>query len=280
MARRKDTLTLSVPQGTKEQLERLAAQLDIYWGQQPSPSGLVTAISEGRLAVGPGFRLSPIQIQALEQAVRALADVGLFAQARTVVDLLIDRGDLNEPQRKQLFDSLNDSPKEGWRDRIDQQIEVRQPFELYYKDAHGQHREFRVHHARIRFEERHSYLEIWTEETEGNRDIPELAHNWTLRLDRVQYVRPFTGEWRDDLDHITAKIRLSADLAAHYESRLDDVNATEDGDALLVTRKVYSSFNFLRNLHSYGAQCELLSPPALRERLIRSLDQTRAIYGA
>ncbi|MGV2387901.1 MAG UNVERIFIED_CONTAM: hypothetical protein LVR29_05075 [Microcystis novacekii LVE1205-3] len=29
------------------------------------------------------------------------------------------------------------------------------------------------------------YLDCWCEETEGNQDISELHHNWSLRIDRI-----------------------------------------------------------------------------------------------
>ena len=43
----------------------------------------------------------------------------------------------------------------------------------------------RVCHAQIVPYERRQYLECWCEEIEGNRELPELQHNWTLRLDRI-----------------------------------------------------------------------------------------------
>ena len=29
------------------------------------------------------------------------------------------------------------------------------------------------------------YLECWCEEPKGNQDLPELSHDWCLRLDRI-----------------------------------------------------------------------------------------------
>ncbi|MBD0266390.1 MAG: transcriptional regulator, partial [Tolypothrix sp. Co-bin9] len=46
MPRKKETLTLSVPPGTKDQLEALARRLNILWGKDPSISGLLVAIAQ------------------------------------------------------------------------------------------------------------------------------------------------------------------------------------------------------------------------------------------
>ena len=37
MARKKETITLSIPPGTKEQLEAIAAKFQILWGDRPQP---------------------------------------------------------------------------------------------------------------------------------------------------------------------------------------------------------------------------------------------------
>ena len=46
MPRKKETITLSIPPGTKEQLEAIARQLNITWGKEPSISGLIVAIAQ------------------------------------------------------------------------------------------------------------------------------------------------------------------------------------------------------------------------------------------
>ncbi|MBD3562273.1 transcriptional regulator, partial [Planktothrix sp. FACHB-1355] len=65
MARKKETLTLSVPPGTKERLEEIARRFGIVWGKSPSPSGLVAAIAQEELQVGrEAFTLSEKQVKA------------------------------------------------------------------------------------------------------------------------------------------------------------------------------------------------------------------------
>ena len=62
--RKKETITLSIPPGTKEQLEAIALHQEIFWGKDPSVSGLIVAMPQGglplaarptRLGGGPAF---------------------------------------------------------------------------------------------------------------------------------------------------------------------------------------------------------------------------------
>ena len=84
MVRKKETLTLSVPPGTKEKLDAIADRLGITWGTKPSPSGLVTKIAEQEFEVALPFALSTVQVQALHQAVRDLMDTGHIEEAKNV----------------------------------------------------------------------------------------------------------------------------------------------------------------------------------------------------
>lgn len=91
--RKKETLTLSVPPGTKEKLEEIAQTLGILWGSSPSASGLIAAIANGKLKVSdPNFshldNPSPEQIEALKEAAKILIDFGKIKQAQIVLSLL------------------------------------------------------------------------------------------------------------------------------------------------------------------------------------------------
>jgi hypothetical protein len=68
MPRKKETLTLSVPPGTKERLEKIAERLGFRWGNNPSASKLISAIAQNEVSVG-SIPLTANQIKALRQAV-------------------------------------------------------------------------------------------------------------------------------------------------------------------------------------------------------------------
>jgi hypothetical protein len=118
MPRQKETLTLSVPPGTKERLEAIALRFNITWGKSPSPSGLVTKIAQQELEVGQPFKLTDSQVTALRQAIRELVDTGHIEEAKSVITLLIDRGDLEAPLRQDLIQQVSQS-MEGWRIQVD-----------------------------------------------------------------------------------------------------------------------------------------------------------------
>lgn len=94
MGRQKETLTLSVPSGTKEKLEEIAKQHGIKWGDNPSASGLITAITRGELRVISQsetlaeFFLTPTQIQSIKDGAKALIDQGKIKDAQVLLSLL------------------------------------------------------------------------------------------------------------------------------------------------------------------------------------------------
>lgn len=281
MARQKEALTLSVPPGTKKQLDELAERLDYRWGDRPNASALITALAEGTLAVGAGLRLAEAEVQALVQAILALIDNGTTEHARVLMEFAVAYGDLEEPLRRKLLERLGDAD-DSRRKQIDEKIAARQPFYLYYKSARGTPYQFTVRFAQVRFRERRSYLEIWCEETEKSADLPGLKHNRFLRLDRAQGLSVVAsgGIWRDDLDYVEATFKLLPALARDYEPDPDDLRTEADGDALIVTRRTASAFWLLRELKAHGALCEVLSPPDLRARMQQELRAAADLYDA
>ncbi len=203
MSRKKETITLSIPPGTKDQLEAIAARFQILWGNRPSISGLLVAIAQAELEVGRRFTLTPLQVQALEQGIKLLIDSGFVTQAQTLMALLLERGNLDSPLRQSFVQQISQSLP-AWRVLLDRQITSRQPFRLLYRDAQQRDWVFTVRYAEILLREKRLYLETWNEETEGNYDLPELAHNRSLRLDRIQdlNILPSDGVWRENLDFI------------------------------------------------------------------------------
>lgn len=94
---------MSVSPGTKEKLEAIAERLKIFWGKNPSPSGLVAAIAQQDLEVGQSFILNATQVKSLRQAGKDLIDAGHIAEAQSVSILLLDRGQLEAPLRQALL---------------------------------------------------------------------------------------------------------------------------------------------------------------------------------
>jgi predicted DNA-binding transcriptional regulator YafY len=267
MSRKKETLTLSVPVGTKAALDTIARRLKIFWGNNPSPSGLVGAIAQGELEVGQPFALSATQVQALRQAIRALVDVGHLEEAKSVITLLIERGNLEPPMRQNLMQQVS-QPMEGWRIQLDQLIEQRQPFHLLYQNAQGQVLEYTVRYAEVLFYEKRYYLQIWCDETEDSEDLPELQHNRCFRLDRIQSIFPVSGEWRGRFDTIDVHLHLTGWLVRAYEPKPEDISNELTGELRQVTRRVVNPFWLMREVFRYGEDCVIVSPDSVRDRFI------------
>jgi len=274
MPRKKETLTLSVPPGTKAQLEAIADRLDIRWGKHPSPSGLVGAIAQQHIEVGLPFRLTSGQVQALRQSVKDLMDAGHVEEAKSVITLLLDRGTLTPPLRQSLMQQVS-QPLEGWRIQLEQLIEQRQPFRLVYQNSQETTLEFTVRHAETIFYEKRFYLQIWCDETDDSTDLPELQHNRCLRLDRIQALLPTEGEWRSCCDAIEVKLQITGRLVRAYEAKENDLeDQLVHNNLRLITKKVINPFWFLREIQRYGSDCLVISPDAMRERHITAVKAT------
>jgi predicted DNA-binding transcriptional regulator YafY len=270
MPRKKETLTLSVPPGTKEKLEAIADRLDIRWGTNPSPSGLVAAIAQQELEVGPPFKLNTSQSKALRQSVRDLIDAGHIEEARSVITLLIDKGDLEAPLRQSLMQQIS-QPLEGWRIPVDQLIAQRQPFHLFYQNSQGHPLEFTVRYAEVIFYEKRYYLQIWCDEVDDSTDLPELRHNRCLRLDRIQAVFPLTGEWRGKFDAVQVELHFKGWLVRAYEPKDNDIQDEVIDNVRRVIRKVVNPFWLIREVRRYGPECVIVSPDTVRDRFKQEL---------
>ncbi|MCU0527496.1 MAG: WYL domain-containing protein [Elainella sp. Prado103] len=277
MPRKKETLTLSVPPGTKAKLAVIAERLNIRWGNSPSPSGLVAALAEGSVEVGMPFRLSPPQVKALRQSVQDLLDAGHGEEARSVLTLLLDRGELAAPLRQSLIQQIS-QPLEGWRIQVDQFIQQQQPFHLVYRNAQGTLLEYSVRYAEIIFYEKRYYLQIWCDQTEDSQDFPELRHNRCLRLDRIQAVFPLPGAWRGQCDSMQVQFHLTGGLIRAYEPKDTDLQDTIIGEIRQIVRTVVNPFWLMREIRRYGSECVIQSPVALRDRFRQDLLDMLAQY--
>lgn len=282
MPRKKETLTLSVPPGTKEQLEAIARRLGIFWGKSPSPSGLVAAIAQQQLQVGrESLTLDSKQVEALQQAAKALIDAGHVEEARTINTLLLKQGDPEAPLRQALLQQQT-QPIQAWRDRIDQLIAERQCFHLKYRNAQSQELEYTVRYAEPRFYEKRFYLQIWCEETEeaerDTPDMPEIWHNRCLRFDRILDIEPIPGVWKGSLDSIKVYLHLRRGLASAYEPRPEDEDNVVLGDIRQVVRRVVNPFWLVREVLRYGKDCQVMAPNSVRERVKREIRELWQSY--
>lgn len=283
MPRKKETLTLSVPPGTKEKLEAIANRLKIFWGKNPSPSGLVAAIAQQELEVGQPFTLNAQQVKSLRQAVKDLVDAGHIAEAQSVLTLLLDRGQLEAPLRQNLLQEVS-KPTEAWRVLVDQQIEKQQPFHLIYLNSQKQELEFTARYAEVCFYEKRFYLQIWCDETaDVEADIPELYklwHNRCLRLDRIKALLPISGEWRGQLDFIEVQLQLRGWLVNAYEPKPEDFADEIVGDVRQIKRRVVNPFWFLREISRYWEDCMIVAPDSLRQRMQSKVTVMHQLYNS
>lgn len=270
MPRKKETLTLSVPPGTKEKLEAIAERLNIRWGNNPSPSGLVAAVAQQAVEVGKPFQFNAAQVKALRQSVRDLIDAGHVEEARSVLTLLIDRGEIEAPLRQSLIQQIS-QPLEGWRIQIDQYITQKQPFHLVYQNSQGQTLEYTVRYAEVIFYEKRYYLQIWCDETDDSDDLPELRHNRCLRLDRIQAIFPISGKWRGQFDVVQVQLHFKGGLVRAYEPKDEDIQDEIVTNVRQVTRNVVNPFWLIREVRRYGSECIIVSPKAVRDRFKQEL---------
>lgn len=283
MGRRGQSITLSISDKDKEQLEQIATDQGMLWGDRPNISRLVEAIARRELLIGRNNDWSETRIRALHQSIQTLTDAGHPESAQIVAQLLTERSELSIPLRNEIERFL-ETPLAPWRLEIDQYIRRQQPFQLTYRDAADRPWSFTICHARITPYERRQYVECWCEKTEGNQDLLELQHNWTLRLDRIPdaALNTVRGQWRPDLDHLEVEMHLLKGLAFAYESKTMDVSNEWLGDhnppIRRVVRRVSNTFWFFREVLRYGEDCIIISPESVQERYKQKLRALCEVY--
>jgi len=281
MSRKGQSITLSISDRDKAQLEQIAREQGMLWGDRPNISRLVEAIARRELLIGRNNDWSDERIRALQQAIRALLDTGQVDAGETLAKLLLDRSELSIPLRAEI-EQLVATPVIPWRQMIDQYIHRHQPFRLTYCDAVDRPWSFTIRHAKVTFREKRQYLECWCEETEGNQDLEDLKHNWPLRLDRIAdaALEPVHGQWRDALEEIEVEMHILRGLAFSYQSRPEDsVNEWMSGQShRKVIRRVSSTFWFFREILPYGEDCVLIAPDSVRDCFKQKLNNLSRLY--
>ncbi|MDB9475304.1 WYL domain-containing protein [Dolichospermum circinale] len=275
MSRKGQSITLSVSERNKTQLEAIALQFGMKWGDDPNISKLIKAIAQHELIVSKNNDWQDSRIRALHRCISALTDIGQNEQAEIIANLLLERSELSVPLRKEIEGFLNNSHP-SWRLQVDHYILRQQPFQLAYQDAAERVFNFTVRYAKIRPHEKRQYLDCWCEETEGNLDIPELKHNWCFRLDGINEasVTEITQKWLNGLDQIDVEIHLLNRLAFAYQPKPEDKIVEwipEQPQVKKVIRRISNTFWFIREIMQYSSDCIVVSPEDVRSRIKESL---------
>lgn len=280
MSRKGQSITLSISEQDKVQLEALALEFGKTWGDRPNISRLVEAIARRQLVIAPNHNWAKERVDALNRARNALVDAGEIQMAVALAHLLLERSELTLPLRYELEQFIA-QPVLPWRVEVERFIHRNQPFQLSYQDAAERVWTFTIRYAKIVVHEDRQYLDCWCEEAEQSRDLPQLKHNRCLRLDRIAdvAVSPIKGEWREGLATIQVEMHLFGGLALAYRSKTstDEVNEwlNEPPQARRVVRQISNSFWFIREVLRYGQECEIVSPDAMRDRIQQ---EVRAMY--
>jgi len=280
MSRKGQSITLSVSEAEKQQLQALAEAFNCKWGKKPNISRLVSAIAQNQLQVLANTDWSQERIQALNAARKALIDYGEISQAQEIARLLISREELSHPIRQEI-ESFLVQPQPAWRQTIEELIAQKQPFRLTYQDAAERPFNFNVLYGQIRHIEKRDYLLCYCQESEHNQDIEPLRHNWTLRLDRIQEaaVTEIHQPWANDLARVSVTFELYGGLAFGYEAKTDDVFVGElTGESRRVIRKIFNTFWFFRDIAPYWHQCQVIQPQSVRDRAMENIRKLAQVY--
>ena len=277
MPRKKETITLSIPPGTREKLEEIARNLGIFWGKSPSISGLLVAIAQKQFEVGEPFSLASAQEAALIQSIRLLNDSGYVGEAQTLSSLLLERGNLDSAMRQSVMKQIS-QPNEAWRIIVEQHRKNKQPFQILYINNQKEELVFTVRYAETSFEEKGFYLNIWCDETEDikNTQYPELIHNRCLSFSSIQTILPMNGQWRDEgLDYCKVHLHFRKGMVKAYKPKASSVNkdisSEEVGNIRKVVRKVANPFWLIREVFRYGKDCVIISPDKVRSQFRENL---------
>ena len=277
MGRKGRSVTLSLSDENKARLEQLALDYGMTWGDRANISKLIEAIARRKIKLAANHDWPTQRIELLNRIRNLLVDVGRIEDAVAIAELLRDRSELTLPLRQEL-DTFLSQDIHPWRIDVERYIKRQQPFQLSYQDPRDQTFHFNIYYAEIVPRGDRQYLDCWCLETDGNTDLPELAHNRTLRLDRITDAAVTSikvdaskpQQWRSGLDSVEAVMYLFEGLAFAYRKRMQDISIDwlpERPRVRCVKRNISSSFWFERDILPYGADCEVISPAALRERV-------------
>lgn len=285
MVRRRPSITLSIAEHEKAQLEQLALAFGQTWGAKPNVSKLIKAIAQGKLRLASNHDWSRDRIDTLNRILGWLKTHDELSAALELAHLLLERSELSLPLRQEI-QAWADHPSPPWRQEIEQWIRRQQAFRLAYQDAAGRIWSFTVRHARIERHEDYPYLDCWCDETDGNQDIEPLQHNWSLRLDRIPaetVIARADGPWRPQLSQIDVEFHLLGNLAFSYRPKTTadlELNWLPDQPIKRVVRRIHNTFWFCREVRRYGPDCIIVGPPEVRDRFARDAIAVANYYTA
>ncbi|MEI6332576.1 MAG: WYL domain-containing protein, partial [Pseudanabaena sp. ELA645] len=280
MSRKGESITLSIKERDKANLEAIAIELGMTWGDRPNISKLVEAIARKQIQISKNNDWASDRIESLSRTFNLLIDYGELEKAQIIAHLLLERSELNTPLRREIEKFL-DKPPEIWRHTIDRYIKQQQPFRLQYLDAADRPHQFSIYYAKVTPHEKRLYLDCWCEESSNSDDVVVLKHNRCLRLDRIPTeaaITPIQGKWRSQLDQIHVTFNLSGNLAFAYKPRDEDIDNTwldSNPPIRQVIRKISSTFWFYREIMPYAEDCEIIEPIDVREKFI---EKVRSLY--
>lgn len=283
MSRKGQSITLSISEWDKAQLEEIALKFGMLWGDRPNISKLIEAIARQQLAIAPNHDWSKNRIEMLVQCVRIFRDTGKREEALAIANLLLERSELSIPMRSEM-ERIKENPPPQWRVQIENYILRNQPFQLSYQDATDKTWSFTVRHAQINPHEQGEYLDCWCEETEGNLDISELTHNWSLRLDRITEaaIAPIKGEWRSTLAQIDVEMHIVGRLAFAYQTKTNEdiVNdwLVDRQGVKRVVKQISNTYWFIRYVLQNIPDIVVVSPESVRDRIKQKLKTSYSLY--
>lgn len=242
-----------------EALERLSKELGFKFGVKPNISGLIQVIADGNLLLVPSVpSKSLLPLALLKAQIAKLSELANLSNKANETELLeaIANEELTIIPRTEPMTQIE-------RETLEL-IYRQQPFALNYTDATGRLWNFEFLYASRVEREGKYYLEGWSSLTQGNLDIPELAHNWSLRFDRFNDAKLIpldNAQWKHDgLDTIEVTLEFKGALAYAYSSRDNDIDDVWEGSTRRVTRRITNTFWFVREVLSYGRSCVVVSP--------------------
>jgi len=280
MSRKGESITLSISDLDKSQLEEIAQELGMMWGDRPNISKLVEAIARKQIQISKNNDWPSDRLESLSRTFSLLVDYGELEKAQIIAHLLLERSELNKPLHREIERFLG-KPPEIWRHTIDRYIKQQQPFRLQYLDAADRPHQFSIYYAKVTPHDKRLYLDCWCEEFASSDDVVALKHNRCLRLDRIPAeaaITPIQGKWRSQLDQILVTFNLSGNLAFAYHPREEDIDNTwldTDPPMRQIIRKTTSTFWFYREIMPYIEECEIIEPVDVREKF---KEKVRSLY--
>jgi len=161
---------------------------------------------------------------------------------------------------------------------VNDRIQAMQPFQLVYQHANGDRRSYNVRYAEVIVHEQRLYVDVWAHELD-DRQPAELAHNRSFRIDRVDAIgEGVEGGWREGLDTLPVSFEILANLIHSYEKKPGDAIAFID-EEVFVSRHISSVFWFIREILPCGADCIVLEPAEVRDRVKKVFEEGLKKYG-